>query len=106
MAAPTHAPLSNASNKFPLAIQRLPHRATPCRDVVTPPAPLSRLNTTPSFPQFSPSSLLNSMNLTLKSNGFGGEDGLDWGGIALELGGKSREECHKVLARFWAKGVA
>ncbi len=49
MAAPTQTPLSNASNKFPLAIQRLPHRATPCRDVITLPVPLSRLNTTPSL---------------------------------------------------------
>ena len=70
MAAPTQTPLSNASNKFPLTIQRLPHRATPCRDVITLLAPLSRLNTTPSFPQFSPSSLLNPIDLTLKPNGF------------------------------------
>ena len=70
MAAPTQTPLSNASNKFPLAIQRLPPRATPCRDVVTLPAPLSRLNTTPSLSQFSPFSLLNPMDLTLKPNDF------------------------------------
>ena len=30
------------------------------------------------------------MDLTLKSNGFGGEFGLDWGGIALVLDAEMR----------------
>ena len=30
------------------------------------------------------------MGLTLEPNGFGVEEGLDWGGIALDLGAKMR----------------